>query len=389
MVQRVILHVGCPKTGTTAIQHQLYMNPIALASQGVMYPRGAADLHFRAAIDVLDIPWAKDDKDLSVGAWNALVDEVRSSGLTAIVSHELLGRATSEQVGQVVASLGDVDVSVVITARDLGRQIPAEYQEHLKHRSVMTYRTFLDRLSHPDVDDFAGGHARHTWWVQDVPAIAERWASGVGADKVTIVTVPPNGASRDVLMQRFGEAAGLDPTQFREVDESRENRSLGVTETELLRRVNERHNERLDDSAYAVLVRSVLVERLVPTDADTISLSLPAEEFGWVRERSESWVEALRAAGYTVIGDLDELLPEEPAPTDVTEPQVDQDEVLDAALEALVSGAAAYDELCRTVEAQRESVRARVILRSKERVVREAGKSALGQRALRAWVARH
>ncbi|MGN6723675.1 MAG: hypothetical protein ACTHJM_13770 [Marmoricola sp.] len=389
MVQRVVLHVGCPKTGTTALQQQLFMNPIALASQGLMYPRSRVDQHFLATIDVLDLPWEQGVKNVAVGAWAALVDEVRASELTAIVSHELLGRATSEQAAQVVASLGDVDVSVVITARDLGRQIPAEYQEHLKHRSVMTYRTFLDRLVDPDVDDFAGGHARHTWWVQDVPSIAERWGSAVGADKVTIVTVPPKGAPRDLLMQRFGMAAGFDATRFREIEELSENRSLGIAETELLRRVNERYNERLDDSAYAILVRNILVKRLVPTDDEATPLSLPLQEFGWVRERSEAWVETLREAGYPVVGDLEELLPEKPVAETAADVPVDDDQVLDAALQALVGGVAAYDELCREVGPPRESARARVLRRSKERIVREAGKSALGQRALRAWVERH
>lgn len=386
MVQRVVLHVGCPKTGTTGIQHQLLKNPIALAAQGFAYPSDRPHENFLAVLDLLDLPWGPELKEESVGAWDALVGKVTGTDLDVIISHELLARAMPEGIERAVKSLGDIEISVVITARDLGRQLPAEYQEHLKHRSVMTYRLFFERLQRPDVDDFAGGHARTTWLVQDVPAIAERWASVVGAENVTIVTVPPSGSPREFLMQRFGEAVGFDAGQLRQVEDLVENRSLGASGIAMLRRFNERYNDELEDRAYAGFVRHRLVARRA--EVIDVPLVLPSEYYPWVRERSEQWLEALRAGGYPVIGDLDELLPAEPAPSLMPD-DVDEGTLFETALRALVDGIADFEELVESLPERRERLGSRLIRRSKERVVHEAGKRPLGQRALRAWEARH
>lgn len=363
------------------------MNRVSLAAQGLTYPGERRNQHFLAALDVLDVPWGAEAKADAVGAWASLVDEVRSSGLDAIVSHELLGRATAEQVETVVSPFRDAKVEVVITARDLGRLIPAEYQEHLKHRSVMTYRTFLDQLREPKVDDEAGDHARHTWAVQDVPAIADRWAEVVGRDNVTIVTVPPSDAPRQLLPQRFGEAVGFDATLLRDAPDLGENRSLGVVEAELIRRLNENHNAELDDAAYAIYVRDRLVSRQASREVEAAQLRLPAEEYGWIRQVSADWVDALRSAGYRVIGDLDELLPEEPGAAPET---VDEARLLETALRELAHSAADYADLFRSLpEPPEQPLRARFVQRSKEAVLRQASKRPLGQRFLRAWESRH
>ncbi len=56
----------------------------------------------------------------------------------ALVSHETLARTTKPVARKAVASLGD-DVRVLITCRDLGRQVPAVWQENVKNRSTESY----------------------------------------------------------------------------------------------------------------------------------------------------------------------------------------------------------------------------------------------------------
>ena len=390
MVHRVALHVGCPKTGTTGIQHRLFMNPTALAAQGFLYPSSREDAHFLAAVDVLGIQWGGQISVDAVDAWDHLATDARASELDVIISHELLARATPEQIERITTSFGDAEVSVVITARDLGRLIPAEYQEHLKYRNVFTYGTFIDRLRDPDVDDRAGELARLTWAVQDVPALAARWAAAVGNERVTIVTVPAKGAPRDELLHRFGAALGLDADVLDQdgEGEDKENRSLGAAEVEWLRRFNERFGYKMKDPQYSSFVRTRLVRRAASGEAAPAALILPPREYAWVEQRAHAWVDALKSHGYRVIGDLAELIPAAPDEMMLDPDSIADDELFETGLRILVGSLEDYQDLMEqsVVSPPPPPV---VPERVKDRVVRVVEKRTIGQWALGVWRARH
>ena len=73
-----------------------------------------------------------------------------------IVSHEILATASRQQVRRALESFGDAEVHVVLSARDLVRQIPAEWQENVKHRRTLGYRAFLDTITDPAARRRAG-----------------------------------------------------------------------------------------------------------------------------------------------------------------------------------------------------------------------------------------
>ena len=52
MAQRVFLHVGLPKTGTTYVQTVLWRNRAALAEQGLVYPGPRRREHMWASMVV-------------------------------------------------------------------------------------------------------------------------------------------------------------------------------------------------------------------------------------------------------------------------------------------------------------------------------------------------
>ena len=52
------------------------------------------------------------------------------------------------------------------------RQIPAEWQENVKHRRLVTYGEFLDQIRDPDRTSTL---ASWFWGVQEVPEILDRW----------------------------------------------------------------------------------------------------------------------------------------------------------------------------------------------------------------------
>ncbi len=126
---------------------------------GIRYPADRFDAHFLAALDLMRMPWGGLEAE-AIGAWDRLAEEVRAHRHTSIISHEILATASRSQVGRALTSLGHDDgteIHIVLSVRDLVRQIPAEWQENVKHRSGIAYQA----LPRPDPRPRAGEPDRH------------------------------------------------------------------------------------------------------------------------------------------------------------------------------------------------------------------------------------
>jgi hypothetical protein len=128
MSRVVYLHVGAPKTGTTYLQDRLALNRNELARHDVHYPLGLHASQFRPALDLIDMPWGGQREDVE-GEWDALMGRVRRHSGTVIISHEILAGAKPAQITRAMEDLRGGEVHLVYSARDLARQIPAEWQE--------------------------------------------------------------------------------------------------------------------------------------------------------------------------------------------------------------------------------------------------------------------
>ena len=344
MARRVLLHVGTPKTGTSYLQDVCFLNRDLLAEHGILYPAERFDAHFLAAIDLMRLPWGGLEEQ-AVGAWDRLAAEVRAFDGTAIISHEILARATPAQTQRALASLGHgsgAEVHLVLSVRDLVRQIPAEWQENIKHRTTTSYADFLAELQEPTRD---GTIASWFWAVQELPDIVARWRGGAGelslpASQVHLVTVPPPGSPRDLLWSRFVEAFGLGGVPLA-LDTDRTNVSLGVPETYLLRQVNRRANVEIEPEDYRELVRELLAHRTLSARTGSPRLALPPSAYGWVSALTATWIEELSSEGYDVVGSLAELQGAEPSAATLAnyaDPDApDLEAVVDAATTSIVA----------------------------------------------------
>jgi hypothetical protein len=331
--RRVIVHVGAPKTGTSYVQDVLYLNRDSLAEQGILYPADRFDEHFLAALDLLDLHWGGLEAQ-AVGAWDRLAARIRAWPGTAILSHEILANASRQQVRRALDSFGDAEVHVVLSVRDLVRQIPAEWQENVKHRRTVGYHEFLDRITDPAR---AGELASWFWGVQEVPDILDRWGGALPPDRVHVVTVPKPGAPRDLLWQRFTEVLGLEEVDL-ELETDRANPSLGVPETVLVQRINQRVNHGvLAGEDYRQFVRELLAHRTLSRRSGSPRLGLPDDVRAWAVDLSESWIEELEARKYDVVGALDELRPDEVSAPFEDPDDPDEAAVADAATESIVT----------------------------------------------------
>jgi hypothetical protein len=328
----VILHIGAPKTGTTYLQNVLWHNRKALADNGVLYPLSRSFEHFDATMDIREMRWDGVHRPEWDGAWERIAARARAwSGPTTIISNEILGGANAEQIKRMVDSLRPAKVSVVFTARDMARQLPSAWQEHLKHRLRVPFEQFVD-----DLIEFGGDppkpYGEMFWSLHHAVEILARWEEIVPRENIHVVTVPQPGAPKDLLWNRFAQVLGVDAGRFdARVDAA--NSSIGVAQAELLRRVNVAIHGKVPRRQSDALVRVLVGENiLVRTSENAPKLKLPAPRMAWVAEWSQQTVDGLRKAEYNVVGDLAELIP---APFETRSPQPEDasaEDMLDPAI---------------------------------------------------------
>jgi hypothetical protein len=299
--------VGSPKTGTTFLQEVLWSQRRKAAEQGVLLPLEKFADHYLASLDVRGLSGRKEHPARAVGIWGRLVEEARAWPGTTLVSHELFASATAEQAADAIASFGaGTEVHVVLTARDLVRQIPAEWQEHVKHRSTKTLPEFVHDLRQDDEG------TSWFWRVQDFGDVVARWGATLPPSRVHVVTVPPAGADPGTLWHRFADLLGLDPDSF-DTERSRANTSLGVEQAELLRRVNAGLGDRVQlPGPYPVVVKNVLAHRILAARKGT-RLALDGESTQYAVRRSAEIAEQLERLDVHVVGDLGDLVPDSAA----------------------------------------------------------------------------
>lgn len=339
----MVLHVGLPKSGTSFLQRSLAENVEALGDRGVLYPQTDDDVMFRAALDVRGNhkAWGRRRKDVE-GAWDQLAGEAHAHTGTTVISHEILGAACRRQVDRAMSMLKGLDVHVLVTARDPARQLVSEWQEGVKHGRRHTFAEFEAgvRAGHDGV-------AHRFQAAQDLPGVLGRWGHWLPADRVHLVTGPPDGAEPGLLWSRFGEVVGFDPDGFPPAGPGHANESLGVDEIDLLRRVNVALDGRLTQPTYGLLAKRRVAGDLLG-GRGSARPRLPLPLYDALVPLAEQWAKEVDRAGYTVHGDLAELVPAppaiEPPHPDETSPAGQVEVAAEVVAELLLDLAAAHEE---------------------------------------------
>lgn len=300
MAERVVLHVGLLKTGTSYIQRRLSAGHAALADGGVLFPAWRDQVD--AVIDVLDIQ-RRPRPDAVEGAFDRLVQCLDGWSGTGLVSMEFLGPAREVAIERIVSAFGSTPIEVVFTARDLNRVLLAMWQETAKNFGTESWSAYLQGV---EEDSGAG---RRFWRQQRLGVLIGRWASVVGIENVTVVTVPPPGSPTETLWVRFCDASGIDPALCPPV--SAANESVGAASAEILRRVNEELSAwDVPWAAYSRVVKfGFAKEVLTALRAGEPALGMPAPD--WLVRRSSSMRTNVAQTGVRVVGSLDDLVPVE------------------------------------------------------------------------------
>jgi hypothetical protein len=322
MTERVYLHVGAPKSGTTYLQRVLDANRDALASAGVLLVGKTHLDRIHAAMAVREDERLGELPESARTAWTRLVREIGDwKGPSAVLSYELFAVASAGQAARALADLAAYDVHVVVTARDLGRSVVSAWQERLKFGLTVPLEEWQPKPASVEGSEWG-------WRTLDPSGVAERWGSTLPPDHVHVVTAPRPDAGPTELWRRFADACDLASVQ---VDSAvpRANESVGVVQAELLRRVNGQLRQEFTGSRErSVWIRDLLAQEvLAPLGSERIGVP-PVR----AAEAAEVWKQAterIGAAGYAVHGDLADL---EPAPSgDRLPSEVTDAELADAA----------------------------------------------------------
>ena len=317
-VERVDLHIGPPKSGTTFLQNVLFANKQQLLSDGVALPRQDPRGMWRSVSHLLH-------RDPSSGQpreqWDRLVSDVKSArARRVLLSVEQLSFAGPGAVAALLGSFPSAEVHVSYTARDLALVLPGSWQTRLRNRKSPTWQEFLASVREPVPKSYGANF----WRAQDPELALAPWRRHIPAERIHLVTVPPPGSPPALLWERFCSVVGLQPDRY-SLDVPRSNQSLGGVEAEVIRRLTAQVADELSPLVYDDLVKVFVAREVLERRTQSFKMVLPEREHEWLDPRAAQIVGRLGEAGYPLVGDLADLAPvHRPgrAPDDVSEAEV-------------------------------------------------------------------
>lgn len=298
----VLLHIGAPKTGSSALQGALHHSRDALREHGVRYA-GTGLRSMRAGWGVIGRT-PRGRRPATEEEWLALVEETRTSPEPLVcVSTEDFARVRPEIVQRIVGDLGAERLHVLYVVRRLDRLLPSQWQQRAQSFKRMSYDAYLGVV----LAESSRHRERKAFWAaHDVAAVVDRWAALVGAERCTVIVV--GEGDRELLPRTVEGLLGL-PGGILNPQPGR-NASLSLNAVEVMRRVNRTFAERdWPDGVYYHLVKNGMLPELKRAGRGSDELSIPAVPAGHaerLRELSEdraAAVEALAARGVRVVGD--------------------------------------------------------------------------------------
>ncbi|MBS4752044.1 hypothetical protein KG112_04385 [Nocardioides sp. zg-ZUI104] len=303
-----LLHIGLPKTGTTALQAALWNTRDELEARGAHnVSRGQHER--RVALTATgEVPsyWAPAE-----ARWAELALEFRTCpSRVTFWSSESLSTASPQRIAYLAEQLGD-RAHIVTTLRALAPQLSSRWQQGLRRGNTAGLETWLrQRFAEVGVDGtvHATGPAEHLVLHRFSPRrILEQWGAVYGEENLVFVIPAPN--DRDGVLRVFERLLGVPAGLLQAPAGS--NRSLPFPEAELLRRFAA-HYARAGGDRDTWMRTAGDLRRVglqdIADGATPYPITVPRWAAEQANEYAHAWGEALAASAATVVGDVRHLL---------------------------------------------------------------------------------
>jgi hypothetical protein len=347
VAERVVLHIGAPKCGSTHLQTLLWGNKEALGEAGVLVPGTRAFDHNRVA----QAARRKEPDPKAVAATERIREEIAAWPGTAVVSSEWFCMAGPRQAGALMSSL-EGTVHVVAVARDLARAVPSAWQEALKLGLSSTFADFVEGL------DAKGG--RWTWATLDPAVFLPRWTRHLPGDRIHLVPLENHATDRTLLWRRFAQVLGIDPA-VADQSASHANESLSAEGAALLSHLGPRLREAIDVDNHAwnhpyTWIRDLLShEVLVPLGGAPLTVDPDAARM--LARRAEESVRTMAAWDIDVMGDLQGLTGARPREGAATVDEIPAERLLAFTEQAVVGLLGSARDRVETLQAEVDRLR--------------------------------
>lgn len=297
-----LVHVGPPKTGTTALQAAFHAARPAVLAQGVRYigRRQHSRSEVYAALQRPAYSHLKSPPPMR--RWLGLVDEIRSAPEPRVfLSSEIFADGGPETIRRVVDDLDASRLHIAVTLRPLPRILASQWQQEVRGGQRKPYDSWLR-----DVFSEQGPTARHFWHRHRHDRLIASWVEAVGADRVTVVVVDER--DHGMILRAFEQLLGLQEGTLVEVTD-RTNRSMSLPEVEAVRSFNVvaqavRMPRRWRFKLSRVVRRIVIMPEPDPSEP---RLETPQWAYDRAAGLARSMVDAITASGVRVIGDIESL----------------------------------------------------------------------------------
>ena len=203
-MKKIFFHIGPPKTGTTTIQHSLFINRDRLLKHGIYLPETGLLKNTNGLAKqenlALELSGRKEYRK-KYGTWNDLLAEInRTSASIIIISSEDFSLFTEDAIQRVKEFLKDFDTYILFYARRQDHMFQSQWAQGIKSRyRKNAYASFSDWMANSD----------KTGLVNDYYALYQRWSRVFGANHM-IVRVFEKGQIADSLFEDFLNACGVD-----------------------------------------------------------------------------------------------------------------------------------------------------------------------------------
>jgi hypothetical protein len=174
--RKVIWHIGPADAGTSFLAEALDARASELAGLGVAVP---------------------------TGAWHEVEDQIWRHKGVSLLSTPDIARADADKIALRLVGLRDLEVHLVLLARDLPTQVYAGWQAGLQHGSNTPLKKYAARVLDPDREHW---QAEDFWAGHDLARILPAWTRAFHADRVHVIATE---ADADAIWAAFLDVAGV------------------------------------------------------------------------------------------------------------------------------------------------------------------------------------